>query len=240
MRRGEPATQKKKKEERSRRKSSECLLANPRKVKCALIPAVRQSVVSLFYFLCCVCVGVLLRDVVFQSSYVSCASLPPQSPSPSLHPQCGSPASPPPHLPPHLLTSSVPPPTRQANGCHGCGEDVHGYARGVMEIKVSQVTRLPNPSLRGTNTSERIVNKNSVGGRGEGGGGRRSVWYGCKNVTVVVWLTNLLSLSLLSSDLQQQSSQESKDVVSTVNLPLASRARRRNVSARRRRLDLID
>lgn len=115
---------------------------------------------------------------------------PPQPPSPSLHPQCGSPASSPPSPPPHLLTSSVPPPTRQANGCHGCGEDVHGYARGVMEIKVSQVTRLPNASLRGTNTSERIINKNSVGGGG--------VWYGCKNVTVVVWLTNLLSLCLSS------------------------------------------
>lgn len=49
-------------------------------------------------------------------------------------------------------------------------------------------------------------------------------------------LTNLLCLCL-SSDLQQQSSQENKDVVSTVNLPLASHTRRRNVSARRRQRD---
>lgn len=163
------------------------------------------------------CVGVLLRDVVHQNSDVSLPSSTLTHP-PSLHPQCGllvppippPPPPPPPSLRPHGKQAVA----MVAAGCAWVCARRYGN-RSKLGYQVPP--RLPVRSKRIPTHRQ----QKAAGG-----------------INVNLLLTNLFSL--FSPDLQQQSSQENKDVVSTVDLPLASRTRLRNVSARRGRRDLID
>lgn len=135
-----------------------------------------------------------------------------------------------------VAASPVPPPTRQANGRHGCTRICMGMwgvsiVRICVEIKVvvPYTTRLPGSYAEaweyvlagGMSVFKCIINKKIP--MCSGTIGASGITVNCPHDMPSFCPADRFLL-LLFFDLQQQSSQENKDVVSTVNLSFASSA----------------
>lgn len=192
-----------------------------------------RQINGLVFFFCSVCDGGLHEDLVFQSvQWKPDVAWDGWSVSPAVSMRCVLLIL----LLNLVATSPVPPPTRQANGCHGCTRICMGMwgvsiVRTCVEIKVvvPYLTRLPGSYAEaweyvlagGMSVFKCIINKKIP--TCSGTVGASGITVNCPHDMPSFCPADRFLL-LLFFDLQQQSSQENKDVVSTMNLSFASSA----------------